>query len=119
MNFRDFRQYFSASRVNRYLLATGNSNNKAVRLYAANLKVAQAFPRSSQASLPPSVHAGRNCISRSNQHFVSAVILNFIGHFSSGYFFKHFGIHIGYVFPVVKVVNFSDVVFYKFGSPGV
>jgi hypothetical protein len=37
MKFRDFRQYFSASRVNRYLLATGNSTTKAVRLYKANL----------------------------------------------------------------------------------
>lgn len=43
MKFRDFRQYFSASRVNRYLLATGNSTTKAVRLYKANLKTAQAF----------------------------------------------------------------------------
>lgn len=43
MKFRDFRQYFSASRVNRYLVATGNSKTRAVRLYKANLKTAQAF----------------------------------------------------------------------------
>lgn len=43
MKFRDFRQYFSAARVNRYLLATGNSTSKAVKLYKANLKTSQAF----------------------------------------------------------------------------
>lgn len=43
MKFRDFRQYFSAARVNRYLLATGNSTSKAVKLYKANLRVSQAF----------------------------------------------------------------------------
>lgn len=43
MKFSDFRQYFSASRVNRYLLATGNSTTKAAKLYKANLKTSQAF----------------------------------------------------------------------------
>lgn len=43
MKFRDFRQYFSASRVNRYLIATGNSAGKSVKLYKANLKLSQAF----------------------------------------------------------------------------
>ncbi len=43
MRFRDFEQYFSVSRVNRYLIAAGNSTEKAVKLYKANLKVAQAF----------------------------------------------------------------------------
>ena len=43
MKFRDFRQYFSASRINRYLLATGNSTSRAVKLYKANLKTSQAF----------------------------------------------------------------------------
>jgi hypothetical protein len=43
MKFKDFRQYFSAARVNRYLTATGNSTVKTVKLYKANLKVAQTF----------------------------------------------------------------------------
>lgn len=43
MKFKDFKQYFSESRVNRYLIATGNSSSKAVRLYKANLKISQAF----------------------------------------------------------------------------
>ena len=43
MKFRDFRQYFSASRVNRYLAATGNSTVRTVKLYKTNLKISQAF----------------------------------------------------------------------------
>lgn len=43
MKFRDFRQYFSAARINRYLLATGNSTGRAAKLYKANLKTSQAF----------------------------------------------------------------------------
>ncbi|WP_159470249.1 Abi family protein [Dyadobacter sp. 3J3] len=43
MKFSDFEQYFSAARVNRYLLATANSTSKAVKLYKANLKISQAF----------------------------------------------------------------------------
>jgi Abi-like protein len=43
MEIKDFGHYFSASRTNRYLIATGNSTEKAVKLYKANLKIAQAF----------------------------------------------------------------------------
>ena len=43
MKFRNFKQYFSAARVNRYLIATSNSTGRAVKLYKANLKVSQAF----------------------------------------------------------------------------
>jgi hypothetical protein len=43
MKLKDFRRYFSSARVNRYLLATGNSPSKAVKLYKANLKTSQAF----------------------------------------------------------------------------
>jgi hypothetical protein len=43
MKFRDFKRFFSEARVNRYLIATSNSNSKAVKLYKANLKVSQAF----------------------------------------------------------------------------
>jgi hypothetical protein len=43
MKFKDFKNYFSSARVNRYLLATGNSKSKAIKLYKANLKTAQAF----------------------------------------------------------------------------
>jgi hypothetical protein len=43
MRFQNFRQYFSASRINRYLAAAGNSKSRAVRLYKANLKVSQSF----------------------------------------------------------------------------
>lgn len=43
MKLKDFKQYFSAARVNRYLIATGNSTSKAVKLYKANLKTSQAF----------------------------------------------------------------------------
>jgi hypothetical protein len=43
MKFKEFRQYFSASRINRYLTATGNSTTRTVKLYKANLKISQAF----------------------------------------------------------------------------
>lgn len=43
MYFKDFRHYFSAARINRYLIATGNSQKKAMKLYKANLKVSQTF----------------------------------------------------------------------------
>jgi len=43
MKFRDFRHYFSAARVDRYLIAAGNSTVRAVKLYKANLKTSQAF----------------------------------------------------------------------------
>jgi hypothetical protein len=43
MKFKDFRHYFSTARVNRYLLATGNSSKRAVKLYKANLRITQSF----------------------------------------------------------------------------
>jgi len=43
MRFKDFRQYFSNARIDRYLAATGNSTNRTVRLYKVNLKISQAF----------------------------------------------------------------------------
>jgi len=36
-------KYLSRPRINRYLLATGNDNSKAKRLYKANIRLAQAF----------------------------------------------------------------------------
>lgn len=39
----NFKEYFSEARVNRYLLATNSSTNRAIELYKANLKVSQAF----------------------------------------------------------------------------
>jgi hypothetical protein len=43
MDFIDFTHYFSAPRVNRYLAASNLSEGKAIELYKANLKIAQAF----------------------------------------------------------------------------
>ena len=43
MKFQNFKQYFSASRINRYLAATGNSQSKTIKLYKANLKISQSF----------------------------------------------------------------------------
>jgi hypothetical protein len=43
MKLKDFKHYFSSARVNRYLIATGNSTEKTVKLYEANLKISQAF----------------------------------------------------------------------------
>ncbi|MBC7440555.1 MAG: hypothetical protein H7250_11305 [Flavobacterium sp.] len=41
---KDLRyKYFSRPRYNRYLAATGNDNNRAKRLYNANIRLAQAF----------------------------------------------------------------------------
>lgn len=42
MKFSKIQTYLSAPRINRYLDATGNKA-KAIRLYKANLKIAQAF----------------------------------------------------------------------------
>ncbi|MVN20638.1 hypothetical protein [Mucilaginibacter arboris] len=42
-NTLHFEQYFSAPRVNRYLIATGNFTGKAVKLYKANLKISPAI----------------------------------------------------------------------------
>ncbi|MCF6403842.1 hypothetical protein L3C95_13200 [Chitinophaga filiformis] len=36
-------QYLSTQRFSRYLIATGNNNRRAKRLYAANIRLAQAF----------------------------------------------------------------------------
>lgn len=43
MEFSVFEEYFSASRVERYQVAVGNSKIKTIKLYKANLKVSQAF----------------------------------------------------------------------------
>jgi hypothetical protein len=43
MKFEKVRLYVSSPRIARFLIATGNSKVKAVRLYKANLKVSQAF----------------------------------------------------------------------------
>lgn len=43
MKFQKVRLYLSSQRIDRYLIATGNSQTGAVRLYKANLKIAQAF----------------------------------------------------------------------------
>lgn len=43
MDFIDFTYYFSVPRVNRYFVASNLSEGKAIELYKANLKIAQAF----------------------------------------------------------------------------
>ena len=43
MRFQKVRLYLSSSRIDRYQIATGNSLTKAVKLYKANLKIAQSF----------------------------------------------------------------------------
>ena len=43
MNFQKIQQYLSVPRMNRYLLATGNSKTRAKKLYKANLKIIQSF----------------------------------------------------------------------------
>lgn len=43
MKFKDFRQHFSSARISRYLVATGNRQQRANKLYKANLKVSAAF----------------------------------------------------------------------------
>jgi hypothetical protein len=43
MKFQKIRQYLSAPRINRYLVASGNNIPKANKLYKANIKVVQAF----------------------------------------------------------------------------
>ena len=43
MKFTLINQYFSIARMDRYMMAVGHSTTKAVRLYKANLKVAQSF----------------------------------------------------------------------------
>lgn len=43
MKFQKVRLYLSSQRIDRYLIATGNRKTSAVRLYKANLKIAQSF----------------------------------------------------------------------------
>lgn len=43
MKFKDFTQYFSAPRINRFLTSTANSKYRTTKLYKANLKVSQTF----------------------------------------------------------------------------
>lgn len=43
MKFQKVRLYLSSQRIDRYLIATGNQKTRAVRLYKANLKIAQSF----------------------------------------------------------------------------
>lgn len=43
MRFGKASLYLSNQRIDRYLIATGNNKTKAIRLYKANLKIAQAF----------------------------------------------------------------------------
>jgi len=43
MNYNKLEHYVSQPRLNRYLTAVGNSNEKALKLYHANLIVAQSF----------------------------------------------------------------------------
>lgn len=42
-DFSVFKQYISDARLNRYLIASGNSKSKSYKLYISNLKIAQAF----------------------------------------------------------------------------
>ncbi|CAN1491999.1 Abortive infection system protein AbiD/AbiF-like [Flavobacteriaceae bacterium] len=43
MEFNKIQSFLSAQRIDRYYVATGNSMSKALRLYKANLKIAQSF----------------------------------------------------------------------------
>ncbi|MBS1666786.1 MAG: Abi family protein [Bacteroidetes bacterium] len=43
MKFQKVRLYLSSQRIDRYLIATGNQKTRTVRLYKANLKIAQSF----------------------------------------------------------------------------
>ena len=43
MKFQKVRLYLSSQRIDRYLIATGNQKTRAVKLYKANLKIAQTF----------------------------------------------------------------------------
>ena len=43
MNYNKLEYYVSQPRLNRFLIASGNSKVKAQKLYYANLKVAQSF----------------------------------------------------------------------------
>lgn len=43
MRINKVRSNLSSARINRYLIATGNNNSKAIKLYKHNLKVSQSF----------------------------------------------------------------------------
>ena len=43
MKYQKVRLYLSSQRIDRYFIATGNRKTRAVRLYKANLKIAQSF----------------------------------------------------------------------------
>jgi Abi-like protein len=43
MKFQKIRLYLSSQRIDRYLIAAGNKKTRAVKLYKANIKIAQAF----------------------------------------------------------------------------
>lgn len=43
MKFEKITLYLSTQRIDRYLIATGNQQTKAIRLYKANLRIAQSF----------------------------------------------------------------------------
>jgi hypothetical protein len=43
MRFQKIRLYLSPERIDRYLIATGNKKERAVKLYKENLKIAKAF----------------------------------------------------------------------------
>lgn len=43
MRFQKVRLYLSSSRIDRYQIAAGNNSTKSVKLYKANLKIAQSF----------------------------------------------------------------------------
>jgi hypothetical protein len=43
MRINKVRTHLSSARINRYLIATGNNNQRAVKLYKHNLKVSQSF----------------------------------------------------------------------------
>lgn len=43
MRINKIRGHLSSARINRYLIATGNNNSKAIKLYKHNLKISQSF----------------------------------------------------------------------------
>lgn len=43
MRINKVRTHLSSARINRYLIATGNNNQRAVKLYKHNLRVSQSF----------------------------------------------------------------------------
>lgn len=43
MRINKVRSHLSSARINRYLIATGNNNSRAIKLYKHNLRVSQSF----------------------------------------------------------------------------